>query len=102
MFSPIMGTPALVRRAMVGQLPLWARPQMQWLNMTLKNMAMSPPEGKKKNNKTPKQTPGSCTGNPVELLDWDLISPVLTMVLAQPPVEAQTFRVQPPFPSGRR
>lgn len=38
---------------MVGQLPLWARPQMQWLNMTLKNMAMSPPEGKKKKKENP-------------------------------------------------
>ena len=93
-----------MRRAMEGWPPLWARPQVQWLNMTLKNMAMSPSEEKKKEkknqNKQTKKTPGNCIGNPVELLDRDLISPALTMVLAQAPVEAQTFRVQPPFPRG--
>lgn len=78
------------------QLPLWARPQLQWLNVTLKNMAMSPSAEKNPN----KPTPGSCAGNPVELLDKDLISTALTMVLAQAPVEAQTFGVQPPFPQG--
>lgn len=46
--------------------------------------------------------PGSCTANPVELLVRDLISPALTMELAQAPVEAQTFCSQLLFPGGCR
>jgi len=59
------------------------------------------PIRRKKTRKNPKNPhPISCTGNPVELLERDLISRTLTMVLAQAPVEAQAFCVQPPFPRG--